>query len=44
MFMAGADPAAIVWEMRRVKSSQGSKYQAALADVLKLVRKGMRGA
>jgi hypothetical protein len=44
MFMEGADPAAIVWELRGVKSSQGGKYQAALTEVLDLIRQGMRGA
>jgi hypothetical protein len=44
MFMEGADPAVIVWELRGVKSSQGGKYQATLAEVLNLVREGMRGA
>lgn len=44
MFMEGADPAVIVYELRGVKSSQGGKYQATLAEVLNLVRDGMRGA
>jgi hypothetical protein len=27
----GLDPAAIVWELRQVRSNQGGKYQSALA-------------
>lgn len=44
MFIERADPAMIVWEPRGVKSSQGGKYQAILAEVLNLVRERMRGA
>ncbi len=44
MFMAGKDPAAIVWELRQVSSkASGSKYQKALAEVLELIRQGVRG-
>lgn len=43
MFMAGKDPAAIVWELRQVSSkASGSKYQKALAEVLELIRQGVR--
>ena len=53
MFLDGLDPAAIalralpsvaVWELRQVKSSQGGKYQAALGEVLGLIREGLRPA
>lgn len=44
MFLEGLDPAAIVWELRQVKSSQGGKYQAALGEVLALIREGLRPA
>jgi hypothetical protein len=43
MFFDGRDPAAIVWELRGVKSSQGGKYQAALSEVLSLIRQGIAG-
>lgn len=43
LFMEGADPAAIVLQLRGVRSSEGKRYQTALADVLELVRQGMRG-
>jgi len=42
MFLDGLDPAAIVWELRQVRSSQGGKYQAALGEVLSLIRDGLR--
>jgi len=42
MFMEGADPAAIVLALRNVRSSEGKRYQVALAEVLNLVREGMR--
>jgi hypothetical protein len=42
LFLDGRDPAAIVWELRRVRSSQGGKYQAALGEVLGLIREGLR--
>lgn len=45
MFMNGADPAAIVLELRGVKASDGGRrYQKALAEVLDLIRQGMGGA
>jgi hypothetical protein len=44
MFMEGADPAAIVLALRNVRTNEGKRYQTALADVLNLVREGMRGA
>jgi hypothetical protein len=44
MFLDGLDPAAIVWELRQVRSSQGGKYQAALGEVLALIRDGLRPA
>jgi hypothetical protein len=40
----GTDPAAIVLALRGVRTSEGRRYQTALADVLNLVREGMRGA
>jgi hypothetical protein len=43
MFLDGLDPAAIVWELRQVKSSQGGIYQAALVEVLAMIRAGIRG-
>ncbi len=44
IFMEGADPAAIVLALRGVRSNEGKRYQVALAEVLNLVREGMRGA
>jgi hypothetical protein len=41
MFLDGLDPAAIVWELRQVRSNQGGKYQAALHEVLGLIRAGI---
>ena len=41
LFMRGLDPAAIVLELRGVKSSEGGRYQKALAEVLELIRQGM---
>ena len=41
LFMRGMDPAAIVAELRGVKSSEGGRYQKALAEVLELIRQGM---
>jgi hypothetical protein len=43
LFLDGLDPAAIVWELRQVRSNQGGKYQSALAEVLTLIREGLRG-
>jgi hypothetical protein len=43
MFLDGLDPAAIVWELRQVRSSQGGKYQVALVEVLAMIRAGIRG-
>jgi len=42
MFMEGADPAAIVLALRGIRTNEGRRYQVALADVLDLVRAGMR--
>jgi hypothetical protein len=42
MFVDGMNPADIVRELRGVKSSEGGKYQAALSEVLNLLREGMR--
>jgi hypothetical protein len=43
LFLGGQDPAAIVLELRSVKSSDGGrKYQRALAEILALVREGIR--
>lgn len=44
LFVAGASPADVVKELRGVSSSQGRAYQAALGEVLQLIRDGMRGA
>lgn len=44
LFLDGLDPAAIVWELRQVRSNQGGKYQAALGEVLELLREGLRSA
>jgi hypothetical protein len=41
LFLDGLDPAAIVWELRQVRSNQGGKYQAALSEVLGLIRVGL---
>jgi hypothetical protein len=43
MFMRGTDPAAIALALRNVRSNEGKRYQTALAEVLNLVREGMRG-
>ena len=43
LFLDGLDPAAIVWELRQVRSSQGGKYQVALVEVLAMIRAGIRG-
>jgi hypothetical protein len=43
LFLGGMDLSQIIWELRGVRSSQGGKYQAALAEVQQLVRAGMRG-
>jgi hypothetical protein len=42
MFVDGMNPADIVRELRGVKSNEGGKYQAALSEVLNLLREGMR--
>ena len=44
LFLDGLDPAAIIWELRQVRSNQGGKYQAALGEVLELLREGLRSA
>lgn len=44
MFVAGADPAAIVLALRGIKSNEGRRYQQALAEVLELLRGAVRGA
>ena len=43
LFLQGADPAAIVLELRGIKSSEGRRYQQALAEVLELLRGAVRG-
>lgn len=42
LFLAGNDPAAIVAELRGVKSNEGKRYQLALQEVLGLIREGVR--
>jgi len=43
LFLSGQDPAAIVLELRGVKSSdEGRRYQKALAEVLDLIREGIQ--
>ena len=43
LFLSGQDPAAIVLELRGVKSSDGGRrYQKALAEVLDLIREGIQ--
>ena len=44
LFMQGLDPAAIVLELRGIKSSEGRRYQSALAEVIELIRQALRGA
>lgn len=44
LFRGGASPAEIVKELRGVGSKEGSRYQAALTEVLELIRAGMRGS
>ena len=42
LFMGGMSrPADLVWELRKVKSSEGGRYQAALVEVMELVREGV---
>ena len=41
LFMQGLDPAEIVLQLRGIKSSEGRRYQTALAEVLELIRHGM---
>ena len=41
LFMRGLDPAAIVLELRGIKSSEGGRYQKALTEVLELIRAGI---
>jgi len=41
--MDGLDPAAIVWELRQIRSNEGKRYQMALSECLALVRTGLRG-
>jgi hypothetical protein len=43
LFLAGSDLASIVYELRGVKSSEGRRYQAALADVQALIRSALGG-
>ena len=43
LFMQGLDPAAIVLELRGIKSSEGRRYQQVLAEVLELLRGAVRG-
>ena len=40
LFFGGADLARVVFELRGVKSSEGGRYQRALAEVQQLVREG----
>ncbi len=42
LFMAGKQPAEIVEELRGINSKQGGRYQAALVEILNLIREGMR--
>lgn len=44
LFQEGKDLSQIVLELRGVKSSEGKRYQVALAEVQALLRQGMRGA
>ena len=44
MFLEGLDPAEIVLELRGIRSSEGRRYQTALAEVLELIRQGLGGA
>lgn len=41
LFLDGSDPAAIVMALRGIKSSEGKRYQTALAEILNLVRAGL---
>jgi hypothetical protein len=43
LFLGGMDLSAIVWELRGVRSSQGGKYQVALAEVQALLRAALAG-
>ena len=45
LFLSGQDPAAIVLDLRGVKSSdEERRYQKALAEVLDLIREGIQAA
>lgn len=44
LFVAGSSPAEIAKELRGVGSHEGRRYQAALNEVLDLIRQGMKGA
>lgn len=44
LFLAGKSPADIVAEVRGVKSNEGKRYQTALAEILDLLREGVRQA
>lgn len=44
LFMGGMDPAAIVQELRGVRSSEGKRYQTALSEILGLVREGLKAS
>ena len=41
LFMSGLDPAEIVLQLRNIRSSEGRRYQVALAEVLELIRQGI---
>ena len=43
LFQNGMDLAAIVLELRGVRSSEGKRYQVALSEVQALLRAGLRG-
>lgn len=40
LFFAGDDPATIVFKLRGIKSNEGRRYQAALVEILDLIRQG----
>jgi hypothetical protein len=44
LFVAGSSPADVVRELRGVRSNEGARYQSALAEVLDLIRQGVKGA
>lgn len=43
LLLAGKEPAEIVLELRKVKTSQGATYQRALKEIMELIRQAIQG-